>query len=150
MARDPSALTLNVRLSIKRTLSDYFEAELGVPLVFDLSEAFPFTPSMDVKEWISVHYGPTISGNLSRMFISFYICTRNDYEGTRLQELEDALRELLATPTNLWSIVSGVWTVIGKISYIVRTSSEGFDDLGKDNTKVRNISAEVLWGSITG
>lgn len=145
-----TASELNFRKSVKKYLVDNLSP---VPVTFDKGLKDPVLGGRSTKKWLSVLFGDIERGYLTEAWVQVYVLTRQDAEGDEQAGLSDSVLAVLSDRDQtdgfrripLYDASLDPWSEVGSI--IVQEVLEGGSFVLADETKVKEISARLRWGS---
>ena len=149
MAIDPTAKKHNVRMSVKKFLSDELETVKGKSVFFDLGFTLPAVD--DLTNWFSVVFGPMHRAGLAEFTFDLIVATRKDPEGDQLAAMADIGFDVLTDSTQVdgkrripfYDVVGETWTQMGAL--IVSDVMDSGEMEGPDKTKYQQLTSRVRW-----
>jgi hypothetical protein len=130
-----TASLANVHDSMKKYFIDNLYTIENISTMFDRSLSDPATVDLALQQWVVINFGELVPGNVSRISLDIYCCTREDIEGYNLTRLRDTVLGYLTDNTAL----------DGKRRIKLYQSQLFY---APDETKYRAFGCTLLWGSI--
>ncbi len=149
MAIDATAKKSNVRMSIKKYLTDTLKTTHGKSIFFDLGFLLP--KQTELTEWISIQFGSMVRGGMSDFNMEIICATRGDCDGDSLSVLADLVFEVMTDLDQqdgkrrilFYDVEPEPWVQIGAL--LVRDISDSEEMLGVDNTKYQILTIRIKW-----
>ena len=149
-----TASLANIYDSVKKYFVDNLYTIESISTMFDRSLSDPATADLALQQWVVVNYGEYLPGNISKISLDIYCCTREDVEGYNLVRLRDTVLGYLTDATaldgkrriKLWqSHSTNPWIEISGMVLQFDIESQVF--FAPDETKYKALGCTLLWGS---
>lgn len=152
---NPTISEVNIKTSIKKGFRDYFEnrEEAPIPIMFDKTVGEPYVAGRKgdestVHEWITVNFIDKLLDDVSIQVVEIYICSRQDPDGLRIEEMVDDVNAFLFPENKHFTLpFYNVETeeVIGTIFFHKRKYTDSGIQLGADGTKFCLMTVPFRW-----
>ena len=99
---NPTISEVNLKTSLKKGFRDYFENrdENSIPIMFDKTIDDPYVSgrkgdTSTASEWITINFVDKHLDDVSIQVVEIFICSRQDPEGLRIEEMVDDVNGFL-------------------------------------------------------
>ncbi len=151
----PTLSEVNLKTSLKKFFRDHFEGreENPIPIMFDKTIDDPYTAGRKgddstVKEWITVNFADKFVQDVSHISVEIFICTRQDPDDLRIEEIVDEVNQLLfPEKAHLTIPFYDVKTeiIVGTIFFMKRKYADSGIQLAVDGTKFCLMIVPFKW-----
>ena len=150
----PTLSEVNLKTSLKLFFRDHFEnrEENPIPIMYDKNVTDPYVSGVknitSVNEWITINFTDKFMNDVSTQVVEFVICTRQDPDGRRIEEIVDEVNELLFPENGHLTIPFydlKTDTVIGSIFFMKKKYGDSGIQLAADGTKFYMSIVPFRW-----